>query len=173
MKSNNKKNAVPLRSMVRFISLMIFFFILMGCSEEGTSTTRDFDVDDLVGNVKETTWILKSAVLDTPFDPDGDGPMLPLSDIKPLIFQMFHFFDNCSSVEEIPIQFKQGVGGSLFFPSVYFSFFIALLSSKDFIWVMATLLSSISRSFCDSLCRISNAFMLSILLRTTSCSKVA
>jgi hypothetical protein len=59
------------------------------------------------------------------------------------------------------------------FSSVYFSFFIVLLSSNDFICVIAVLLSWIRRSFCVKPCRISNAFMLSILLNTTNCSNVA
>jgi hypothetical protein len=48
----------------------------------------------------------------------------------------------------------QAFGGSLFFSSIYFSFFIALPSSKDFIWVIATLFSSIRRSFYINPCLI-------------------
>ena len=64
---------------------------------------------------------------------------------------------------------KWFVNGSL----LHFSFFDILLSVKDFIWAIAILLSCTSRSFCGKFCPISNALILSILLKTTNCSNVA
>jgi hypothetical protein len=59
---------------------------------------------DIVG-----TWILRSADFQEEVDLDGSGAMLPMTDIKDYLFILFDVYTNCSSLEEITLQFTNTI----------------------------------------------------------------
>ena len=59
---------------------------------------------DVVG-----TWILRSADFQEEVDLDGYGPMLPMTDIKDYLLGLLDIYANCSSLDEIPIQFSDKI----------------------------------------------------------------
>jgi hypothetical protein len=59
---------------------------------------------DLVG-----IWIIKSAEFQEEVDLDGDGPMLPMKDIKDFLLGLFDVYASCSSLDEIPIEFSDDI----------------------------------------------------------------
>lgn len=70
------------------------------------------DDDDLLSagaieNIMFGKWIIKSAEFDDEVDLDGPGPMLPTTDAKSVLLQIFNFYGGCSSISEIPLEFTR------------------------------------------------------------------
>lgn len=89
------------------VLLVLFVVICMTnrceCDDDESNTVSS-DLD-IVG-----TWILKSAVFqEDDVDLDEDGPMLPIKDAKYFLFGLFDIYANCSSIDEIPIQFSEEI----------------------------------------------------------------
>ncbi len=92
----------------RFKTIILLLFVVViitnrcDCDDED-----DLEVPseiDVVG-----TWILISADFQEEVDLDGSGPMLAMTDIKDYLLGLLNVYANCSSLDEIPIQFTDNI----------------------------------------------------------------
>lgn len=85
-------------------SISIFLLILLAvvlceCSSDDEDTWQIID-DGMV-----SSWVLKSAVFRSPVDLDGPGVMMPTTDAKAVIYDLYDMYANCGSIDDIPFQF--------------------------------------------------------------------
>jgi len=97
---------MKLSKQLKAIGLLLFVVIAITnrCTcddEENMEVPSELDI---VG-----TWILRSADFPEEVDLDGSGPMLPMTDIKDYLLVLFDVYANCSSLDEIPIQFSDDI----------------------------------------------------------------
>jgi len=83
-----------------FLLLTILVLMLIsGCPPDDEDTWRITE-DGII-----STWILKSAEFREPVDLDGPGNIMPTTDAKTVLFDLFNVYVNCSSIEEIAFEF--------------------------------------------------------------------
>ena len=84
---------------VSIFLMILLVIVLCDCSSDDEDTWSIID-DGVV-----SSWILKSAVFRSPVDLDGPGVMLPTTDAKSLIYDIFDVYANCGTIDDIPFQF--------------------------------------------------------------------
>lgn len=93
----------------KHIKLVLFVLFVAICITNRCDCSDDnLEVESEINVVG--TWILKSAEFqEDDVDLDGDGPMQPIKDIKYLLLDLFNVYANCSSIDEMPIQFSNEI----------------------------------------------------------------
>jgi hypothetical protein len=81
-----------------FIAILVITLI-SACPPDDEDTWR-VEQDGIL-----SSWILKSAEFREMVDLDGPGNMLPTTDAKSVLFDIFNVYGNCSSIEEIAFRF--------------------------------------------------------------------
>jgi hypothetical protein len=91
-------------------AIFLILFVVIGATNRCDCDDENMEVEselDIVG-----TWILRSAEFETEIDLDGDGPMLPMKDIRNFLLDAFNVYANCSSIDEIPLQFSDEIASA-------------------------------------------------------------
>jgi hypothetical protein len=88
-----------LRNTALFFLTILVITLISGCPPDDEDTWR-IDQDGII-----STWILKSAVFREEVDLDGPGNLLPITDAKSVLYDIFNVYANCSSIEEIAFEF--------------------------------------------------------------------
>ncbi|HBH22864.1 MAG TPA: hypothetical protein DDY13_05515 [Cytophagales bacterium] len=92
-----RKRVINTALLITAILLLILF---SGCPPADEEDTWRIEQDGIL-----SSWILESAEFREMVDLDGPGNMLPTTDAKSVLFDIFNVYGNCSSIEEIAFRF--------------------------------------------------------------------